>query len=285
MEEFLTTLVSTILDLVFNIGTGLADRLKFLSTPDTTELKGIKSGEAGEVLLTTVNVVWQYLIIIGIGMTLIYFLIEINQKLALEGRDLTLKSIFAPILKLFVAIVILSAGAEIMSWILSLNDTMVGEIASKVEQGNMDVVTDTILENWKNCLGETGFVLKLLVFLPLILTFIIAQVCQLIWWYKTITYKLEFLFRISITPVAFADVYSGQNSNVFKWLKGFLALELYAVGICIVPSIAGQLLAFDAFQTEDIFDFIPYLASCLLLPIASLGIMGTIKQATKEALG
>ena len=134
MEEFLSTLVSTILKLVFDVGTSLADRLKFLSAPNMgEELKGIKSGEAGEVLLSTVNVVWHYLAIIGIGMTLIYFLIEINQKLALEGRDLTLKSIFAPILKLFVAIVILSAGAEIMSWILSLNDIMIGEIASKVE--------------------------------------------------------------------------------------------------------------------------------------------------------
>lgn len=285
MEEFLSTLVSTILKMVFDVGTSLADRLKFLSAPNMGELKGIKSGEAGEVLLSTVNVVWHYLAIIGIGMTLIYFLIEINQKLALEGRDLTLKSIFAPILKLFVAIVILSAGAEIMSWILSLNDTMIGEIASKVEKGNTDVLVDTVMKSWENCLGGIGFMLKLLIFLPLILTFIIAQVCQLVWWYKTITYKLEFLFRISITPVAFADVYSGQNSNVFKWLKGFIALELYAVGICVVPSIAGQLLAFDAFQTKDIFDFIPYLASCLLLPIASLGIMGTIKQATKEALG
>lgn len=284
MEEFLSMLVSTILKMVFDVGTSLADRLKFLSAPNMGELKGIKSGEAGQVLLSTVNVVWQYLAIIGIGMTLIYFLIEINQKLALEGRDLTLKSIFAPILKLFVAIVILSAGAEIMSWILSLNDIMIGEIASKVEKGNTDIIVE-VMKSWENCLGETGFILKLLIFLPLILTFIIAQVCQLVWWYKTITYKLEFLFRISITPVAFADVYSGQNSNVFKWLKGFIALELYAVGICVVPSIAGQLLAFDAFQTKDIFDFIPYLASCLLLPIASLGIMGTIKQATKEALG
>ena len=75
----------------------------------------IQGGGDWDKMTSIVKEIYNYLAIAGIAFTLVYFLMEMNEKLALEGRDLKMKSFFAPFLKLMVAIAVISQSGKIVS--------------------------------------------------------------------------------------------------------------------------------------------------------------------------
>lgn len=108
-------------------------------------------------------------------------------------------------------------------------------------------------------------------------------------------YKLELLFRLSVLPIAVADIYGGRHSNAIRYIKGFLALGLYGVALVALPRIALTLAT--AMTTEQLAaltgaggdpDIVAGL-SCLLMylvaPFAAIAASNVAKQASKEALG
>lgn len=261
---------------------GLIAAIMESTTLDTSSL--IFSDKAGTQLLGYANLIWNYLAIIGLGMTIIYFLMEMNRKLALEGRDMNLKSFFAPFLKLMVAIAVLSQGAKMVSWILSFNDTLVTWAATEFNSLEAEVGTkmqDSIMAT----IGNGGMIVSVIIAIPLLLCYFVAMLLQIIWWYKSIVYKLEVLFRIGITPIALADVYSGQNSNAVKWLKGFLVLGLYAMSMIVLPKLALAVGFAELTNIENVWDGIKALFTSLVAPFAALGCMSLARSAAKEALG
>ena len=90
----------------------------------------IQGGGDWDKMTSIVKEIYNYLAIAGIAFTLVYFLMEMNEKLALEGRDLTMKSFFAPFLKLMVAIAVISQSGKIVSSIIMFNDTFITKISS-----------------------------------------------------------------------------------------------------------------------------------------------------------
>lgn len=282
-------------------------------------------------VLAYASKVWNYFMIIGIGMTLIYFLMEMNRKLAFEGRDLNLKSMFAPFLKLMAAIAVLSQGANIVSWLLGFHnkliqqafsgDTFKADVADHSidhaigdATGLGDILGDVATIIGTDGVGGIGEVftqlhlgigVKLTILVIFLFAWLITLVCGLVWSYKALTYKIEFLFRISITPIALADIYSGQNSNAIRWLKGILGTTLFGFSMLIIPRIGG-LISYSfimdiATEFYDIvgdgvgeavggtisvlWNMIKGILGLLVVPIAELGCLSAIKQLTKEVLG
>lgn len=266
-----------------------------------------------DTTLALVRNVWGYIGMFGLGMTLVYFLIEINNKLALEGmQNMTFKTLLSPFLKLFIAVVILHNSGHIVNALLNINNTMVDWAAdSKNLFGTSEVTTtatgsgtgadttttvvedgvpeesrdvyDALIERYH----ELGFVDKIVIIIVTLVLWLVSAIMWFIWVYKAITYKLEVLWRVAITPVALADVYSGNHSNAFRWLKGFLGLSLYAIALMSIPILA-ELIGFESGNVEvdwSVWECLKCLLGTLIAPFAALGVTSTIKQVCKEAMG
>lgn len=256
----------------------------------------IQGGGDWDKMTSIVKEIYNYLAIAGIAFTLVYFLMEMNEKLALEGRDLTMKSFFAPFLKLMVAIAVISQSGKIVSSIIMFNDTFITKISSIAKAGDTTQADlAKVMTKLMEMFGKLGFFILLVVLIILMLTAIIGLVLKLVWWYKGMMYKLELLFRLSVLPIAVADIYGGRHSNAIRYIKGFLALGLYGVALVALPRIALTLAT--AMTTEQLAaltgaggdpDIVAGL-SCLLMylvaPFAAIAASNVAKQVSKEALG
>ena len=198
----------------------------------------IQGGGDWDKMTSIVKEIYNYLAIAGIAFTLVYFLMEMNEKLALEGRDLTMKSFFAPFLKLMVAIAVISQSGKIVSSIIMFNDTFITKISNLAKAGDTTQADlAEVMTKLMEMFGKLGFFILLVVLIILMLTAIIGLVLKLVWWYKGMMYKLELLFRLSVLPIAVADIYGGRHSNAIRYIKGFLAL-------CLCPCESLLILSF-----------------------------------------
>ena len=257
--------------------------------------------------------IWSYIGIIGSGVSLIYFLFELNQKVAFEGHDMTLKSFFAPFLKLFMAFVLLQYGGRMVDSILNFYNGMLDDVKSITISADGAVIDesetppsgsdgdDTDPEAEKNeakekirtSVSEAG-IIEVLALLPLaLIMWLIQIVLSFVWDYKALVFKIEFLWKMGITPIAMADVYNGSHSNAMRWIRGLLATAIYGASFILVAKLGNGLV------TGNMSDMITAMSSgtaglvsgfksilmFIVVPFAELGVLGAIKQATKEALG
>lgn len=240
----------------------------------------ITSGE-----LDKVNVVFNYLGVFCIGIATIYFILELNKTLALDGRDLNIKSFMAPLLKYAIVLCVAFNSAKIVGWLLTLNNVVVG--------WGKDILTLTELnvDGEDNSLfGSMNLITKCLMFLPLMLYWLIACIVRLIFKFKTITYRIELLVRAAFAPVAFTDLYNGMNSRTVSYIKGMIGMALYGLAFFLVPMLADAIYTTDLASWIDhgaggITDILFYLAEVLLVPIASIGCLSVARNVIKEALG
>lgn len=242
--------------------------------------------------MSIVNSIWGYFVIFGIGMTLVYFLMEMNSRYALDGRDMNFKTFFAPFLKLMIAIAVLSQGAKIVGWLMDFHNGFIDYSAANFDFASADVEADTdsgllgIDIQGNGFIGGLAFFGKVILMIPLLLMWIVQLVLSLVWQYKAIGFKIEYLFRVAITPIALSDVYSGQNANAVRWLKGFIALSLYGMAFIVIPRIGGSLAVSGLSNPSSIWEFLKSIAEMILIiPIAELGVLSAVKQLTKEVMG
>ena len=85
---------------------------------------------------------------------------------------------------------------------------------SSNDSGVYDAMRDALL--------NMDIISKVIAALPLLICWGITLALQIVWIYKAIAYKLEVVWRVGITPIALADVYSGQQSHALRYLKNFL---------------------------------------------------------------
>lgn len=278
MDELFTTLIHAWFDMYAEVASPPPEWL-YLTTNWTTITKG------------TVSSIYDYIRFFGIGLTLVYFLMELNQKLGLEGRDLTMKSFFAPFLKLMIAFATISQSGKIVGWILQFNDNFVKKMAESPIALDISELEKAIVEA-----GEAAaFFTLIFVALIALLGMLVALVLQLVWGYKAIMYKIEVLFRVSLLPIAVADVYNGNHSNAIKYIKGFLVLGIVAVSFVTLPELALEIAeesllkdTLDATATElegiSLWSFFTCLGNLLVAPFAAIAGTGIVKQLAKEAL-
>lgn len=230
---------------------------------------------------------WDYLAIIAMGLTLVYFLMEVNRKFALEGGDLNFKSMFSPFLKLFIALVILTQAKNIVAILCNINNAFIDEGVNLIKKNTNPEGSDLIEETLK----KVNFFTAIGMLLPMLLGWLCGMLIKIVWIYKAFMVKLEFVFRIGITPIACADIYSGQNSNAVKYLKGFLVLGITAIGIIFLPYIATMSgfikLSVDTsgFDANPLNILSAIAITTLVAPFAALSCASAIKQVAKEALG
>lgn len=294
MESFLENLLLSILR-----GVSIsADSLK-ISTADSSALN------------TVVKDMFNAVMLIGTGLTIAYFLIEINRKMMFERDDFTVKSAVAPLFKLAIVLFILENSWNIVQALVNAHNDIIAASADWGKDGAGKALGEITDLGGEHPFSSLGLVAKCIACLPMIIAWLVSCVCTFVYWYKSIGYKIEFLYRIGLTPVAFADVYSGNNSNMYRWFKGFFAFALYGAAFIIIPKITYRLvldtysvfwtgagekaLSKDALENpvgmvtliagSGIWTFIKFVFLQLLAPIAAIGTISSVRQLTKEAFG
>lgn len=268
------------------------------------------SGGKSVFSMTMVNAIigtiWNYFTKVGIMIALIYFLLELNNKMGFENGNVTLKTYIMPFMKFVMAFALLQASPNIMHNMLSFNDTFVNyisteleDIATTAEEGGTPTSseeggTPTSSEEGKDKkhpivekIDKMGLFDLIGVLIPLILVWLISLVLNLIWIYKAISYQAELIFKISLTPLAIVDCYNTNSTAVIKWVKSVLSLVIYGGILLILSKIAMMQFVVGANQAIDDLKFFDWLIECakgLILPFAMLGVSGVVKQVCKEAL-
>lgn len=251
-----------------------------------------------------ISTILQATCTLAIGLTLIYFLMDLNQKLVFEGQQLTLKTAFAPFIKLFASFGIMSRGARLVGAAGSLHNYFVGT-ANNWSNG---LFSQTISNNNVNYdeFPNIGIIQMIVLILPLLLLLIVSWIVGLVWTYKTITYKIEWFFRLAYTPIAYCDIYSGTNSNWVKWTKGWISFALYGAALVFIPKLTNALFIADVMDDNSflskilgwngiggdaltgvsgVLQMIPSLIKAIIYPIAGLGAIGAVRSVTKEVVG
>jgi len=235
--------------------------------------------------LAGANKIWGYFILFAIGLTLVYFIIEINKRWAFEGADVNVKSFMAPFLKLAIAILILSQAANIFSTFVSFNNTIVARDWAS-DDDDEDATDTTATEQMiTDEVNKLGLVEQVVMFIPALFMWVIGLVINLVYKYKAILYKAEFLLRLSVTPIALGDVYSGQNANAIRWIKGFIALILYGACFNIIPFLMKFIAIGSLENCSDLWELLSALVMMLAIPFAEIGMLGIARNVTKEVMG
>lgn len=241
-----------------------------------------------------IGAVWGILRVVAVGMTIIYFLLEANRVWALEGRDLNARGFVAPIIKLTIALIVIKYSTFLVNTALNLSNGLISQIGS-IKNDSTDIAQ--IVENATGNapLESLSFFPLLLAFVPMLIFWLVSLVVTLVFDYKALVWKLEFILRIAITPIAFADVYSGQNANAIRWFKGLFAMALYAACFVLIPLIGTSYVSniiqhmFDGMTDlkgiEALVFFMKAIISSFVVPIAEIGVLGAAKQFCREVFG
>lgn len=274
MKTVLAALFQTILDLCTGANWGVPDLLQITDNE-----------------INIARTMYKYFMVIGIGMTIVYFIMEMNKQYALQARDLNIKTVGVPFLKLLASIAVLSQGSKIIGWILSFNNSLV-----KYAQTNFTMtgsgkgladLTDKI-PSGDNIVNALSFMNLLVLLIPALICWLIGVIVGLVFKYKAYAYKIEVIFRTGIAPIALGDVYSGENSTAVKFIKRFLALGLYAMAFVVVVNIGASMIGADFLEgltSGDTWKILGGILNYFVVPFAELGALGVAKQACNEVLG
>lgn len=234
--------------------------------------------------LGLVNKFWALIQIIAIGMTIIYFLMELNRAWLYEGREMTVKTFGAPFIKFAIALGVLQVSKKLVGWILSGCNALI----SSADSLESDLTPDTPQANMFENVTLWTFIVYILILFIFVL---VSQIISLVFLYKIVVFKLEFLLRLCATPIALSDIYSGANSLGVKWLKGLFAMGLYGAFLVLLPKIGlaymgGPLNDYNnAANIGAIGQFFRAFIAAIVVPIAEIGAMSVARQVSKEALG
>ena len=307
-----------IYEMVWNTISYLLATIGKMVDGDNLKLSLVKKGSSYWLTGTSgtiVGSIWDAFMFLGICLSVVYFILEINRTWVFEAQNMTYKTVLTPIIKLGISLSVLSKGEWLIGWILQLYNSAISTFADAVatQDTMLNLVTteDEGVKAIKESFSGWGLFFMLMLLLILLLVSVINVVLKVVWWYKCILVKLELLVRIMVTPVAIGDIYQGRNSNMVRWLKGFLALGLYA-GCMIVLPILSASIAMDMFKDNmtsgflqfvvgedgiapsgikivataglDFFGYIRAMAGIMVSPFVALGAVSIAKQLTKEAL-
>lgn len=243
----------------------------------------------------------------GIAMTLtaVYFLIELNLKMAMDATA-PLRTYIGMMMKFGIAMILVGNGRTLTTNFAALGRSFITRIGTMDSTVGTAQVTEELestisqfCEGMDN--GVATFFMKLFILFFLCLGLIITWVISIIWIYKAISFNLEWQFRLGLYPFALADAYQGQSSTAVRYLKSLLAMGLYGAAFIFVPR-AGSLLMIRMISmsvgdsihaAEDdaaklalsyVLQPVKALLACIAVPIAEIGCLGLCKQAAKEAL-
>ena len=282
MDKFLAGMFNWVIETIFSLTGATASQLEITQTS-----------------IDFVAEIWDYFILFGIGLTVAFFIVDLNKKWMFEGQNMSIKSMMMPFLKLIIAVIAMANAG----WLFGALCTFSNGFANFLEGLSIgSSLTPSVDDIGGTMIQQFGFWEKIIMLFPLIIGFAVSIVCNLVWAYKALVYKIELIVRVAFAPIALADVYSGMNATAIKFIKGTLALILYGGCLIIIPkltlavgadnflnmidTISATVTSADfATSASNVFNVILSWIGLIICPIAGIGLTGAAKTLTKEALG
>lgn len=277
-----------IFDQIINhpLGQGMVEDMLYLKTSD----------------LTIANGLWDLFGVLALGLAIMGFIFDLDRAMFMAQGNATMLTWFIPFVKFAGCILVLSNASLITGWILSLNNSLIKSAAAlTIEDASGGVSAEAAI---CGAIEEMTIIPAAFIVAPtLLLVYILSIVPSLIMYYNAVVRKLELILRVGFTPVAMADVYKGADSMTVRWLKKFLALGIYGMGMIAVMKIALQLQVttlateFSKVLGEDglyniategpgvILGLVTPVLFAVVVLFAEIGACSMIKQAANEALG
>lgn len=266
----------------------------------TTSLTGQNMTEAlkwSDMDLVIAKQIWELLMPLGVGMAIVYFLIEMNHAVFMASNNWTMQTLISPILKFGVCIAVCQYGNRFVSKILGFGNWFVDKASG------FDPYSYGLSRSFCEAIKALGFIECCLIFVIGILYVIVGYIISLIFLYKAISYKIEVLIRVAITPIVFGDVWDGRNSNAVRWLKKLGGLVLYGGCFILIMRIGFAITTGDVIKgmlgaetsdsadglgevieamVSDIWGLLKGIVMALVVPIAEIGALSAAKQACME---
>ena len=275
------------------MGEGIANIVIWCMTKLTdifSDLELVETLKIGDVFgFTGVKTIWDLIKGFAMGLIMVYFMWEMNSKWAFEGNDLNMKSLAGPFCKVIFAIILFNNAETIATGMTNFYNSCVDKGAA------VAAVTTPDMTNLQEQLESLGIMAAVVILLPMLLVVLISYVLKFSFIYKALMIKFEFLFRVGFTPLAMADSFNGLNSNSMRWIKGFVGYGVYVAAFLLIPNIGMGIMdkymidVSTAATTGEGLDFILQVLERIVMvvavPFAELGVIGAIKQLSKEAAG
>lgn len=243
---------------------------------------------------------------IALLLTTVYFMLEINMRMVTDGGGTPVKTWVGSILKYAIAAYLVGSGGTMTAHAQKLANALLLSLPSGVaEEANpleSVAVVDSLAATF--AANPPAFFMKMFMLVCLLLGTAATWICGIVWIYKSITYRIEFSFRLCLYPFALADAYQGNTSTAVRYIKSIIGMGIYGAAFILIPRLGAYVMkdmleeAFNVAQVSvdpgDVawksvenatgITLIKGLAVCLSVPAAEIGCLGLCKQAVKEYL-
>lgn len=180
-----------------------------------------------------------YVIPIGLGIMIIWFLVAFMEKAASE--QMNFDQIFSLCVKLVVSFYLIQHGMEIFAKLWGLGISLVNELSDGLKEAT---ISDMYLDDaWEDISGGEdwndgdpdlpGFWRSIGAFAQLLFPWLVAGLMSACATFIAYSRMLEMLLRVAVAPIALSDFFrDGLHSNAWRYMKTFLAICLQ--GFCIL---------------------------------------------------
>lgn len=242
---------------------------------------------------TDVKVIWDLITGFSMGLIMVYFMWEMNSKWAFEGNDLNMKSLAGPFCKVIFAIILFNNAETIADGMINFYNSCITAVGGSLYKAGEWADKKTMIDTLTDQCESLGIMAAVVILLPMLAVVLISYVLKFSFVYKALMTKFEFMFRVGFTPLAMADSFNGLNSNSMRWIKGFVGFGVYAAAFLYVPVIGMTVMtehlnAFSIPSTEGLdfcLEILEQMVLIVAVPFAELGVIGAVKQLSKEAAG
>ncbi len=269
---------------------------------------GLEALQVSQSEFVLVEKLWDFVAPLGVAISVLFFLVEINKTMMMEGNNMTLKSLGNPLLKLVISFAFIQYGIQIIGdfvnfgnaflvWATNFDisgSTSVADMAQQVADASNIFTAD----GWDLITGEMSFWGLLCMLSASLLYFAASILVSLIIEFKCLTLKLEVLLRIGLAPLVIGDVYEGKNSASVRYLKKILACFTYGAGMLIVLKLGEGIMSatFDVSALSNAADvvsaggdalwmMIKQILYPIIINIAVIASFGMIQRTSNDVWG
>ncbi len=233
-----------------------------------------------------ISQIYKYLAPVGVGMLIIYFLININKTLVSQGTEFTVNSLYAPFLRFLFGYALIGYGTDIINIILGINNSLINATQHILStKGERKDYSDTVVEAITDDVGGMGLIVVILLLVVLLLQVLACLVIM----YHSVSRKIEMIIRVGIAPIALGEAFNGEQSNAYRYIKKLMALAFSGMLMILVVSVGTQL---EIAYLTGLFsgnwnasENLMGLFGIVLFPLAEAGMMTVAKQVSNDAFG
>ena len=241
--------------------------------------------------LGTFQTIYKNFAQLGMMLLLVYFLINMNKTMLMQGNDFGFKTMYVPFFKLAIGYAVIWKGGTIIGTFLGMYNGIIGWATVGNGSNEEQTLYSGVYQTFHDALADMGILETLPLVIITVIVMLTSALASLIMCYQAVSIKLEMLLRAIFAPVSLGDIFNGENSNAIRYLKKMIALILSGAGIILIVKIGTALnleMLGDMLENADgetLLNDFRAMIQLILIPLAEAGMCGTVKQICNDAVG